>query len=231
PSARNTPPMPPVKPAREPIKARAFATTAHDLAPSLQLRIDPSPAESSEAAQTHDARVRVPWPIPADKLIDFYLGSPWLGAIGNLLADAVSSAKWDLAARDVDTAGQPLDRASDFDKASDENYRRAKAWLSRETIGREGVSELDLPALLRALCVANDQTGNVFTEVLRDQTGREPVQVSHLLPQFVWYEARKDEGSAQLVLRQEDPYRGQVDFVPFGTRKATDKEVREFLHQ
>src|SRR5690606_28755468 len=227
PSARNTPPMPPVKPAREPIKARAFATTAHDLAPSLQLRIDPSPAESSEAAQTHDARVRVPWPIPADKLIDFYLGSPWLGAIGNLLADAVSSAKWDLAARDVDTAGQPLDRASDFDKASDENYRRAKAWLSRETIGREGVSELDLPALLRALCVANDQTGNVFVEVLRDQAGQEPVQVSHLLPQFVWYEARE----AGIVLRQEDPFGKPVDFVPFGTRKASDKETREFLHQ
>src|SRR5690606_25241374 len=147
--------------------------------------------------------------------------------IGNLLADAVSSAKWDLAARDVDTAGQPLDRASDFDKASDENYRRAKAWLSRETIGREGVSELDLPALLRALCVANDQTGNVFTEVLRDQTGSEPVQVSHLLPQFVWYEAR-DSG---IVLRQEDPFGQPVDFVPFGTRAVGEKDRREFLHQ
>lgn len=210
------------------VKARAFATTALDLEPALQLRIDtPLEAEPSEAAQTHDARVRVPWPIPASQLIDFYLASPWLGAIGNLLADAVSSAKWDLAARDVDTLGQPLDRASDFDKASDENYRRAKAWLSRETIGREGVSELDLPALLRALCVANDQTGNIFVEVLRDQTGSEPVQVSHLLPQFVWYEAR----DGAIVLRQEDPFGKPVDFVRFGTRKAGDKATREFLHQ
>jgi len=215
------------KPRAAALKARAFATQALDLEPALQLRIDPSPAESSEAAQTHDARVRVPWPIPASTMIDFYLSSPWLGAVGNLLADAVSSAKWDLTARDVDTAGNPLDRASDFDKAADTNYRRAKAWLSRETIGREGVSELDLSGLLRALCVANDQTGNVFVEVLRDQAGQEPVQVSHLLPQFVWYEAR-DSG---LVLRQEDPFGKPVDFVPFGARGPQDRDVREFLHQ
>lgn len=215
------------KPAPKVVTARAFATNALDLEPQLQLRIDGAPAESSEAAQTHDARVRVPWPIPAKDLIDFYLGSPWLGAIGNLLADAVASADWDLRARDVDTEGNSLDRAGDFDKKADANYNRARSWLLRETVGREGVSELDLPGLLRALCVANDETGNVFAEVLRDQTGREPVQISHLLPQFVWYEAR-DSG---LVLRQEDPFGRPVDFVPFGTRKAGDKDTREFLHQ
>lgn len=212
------------------VKPRAFATRELDLSPSLQLRID-TPVETSEAAETHDARVRVPWPIPAAQLIDFHLGNPWLGAIGNLLADAVAAADWELNARDVDTEGNSLDRGKDFDKAADANYNAAKAWLSRETIGREGVSELDLPALLRAMCVANDQTGNVFVEVLRDQAGREPVVVSHLLPQFVWYEARDDQGGKRLVLRQEDPFGRPTDFVPFGTRKATDKDVREFLHQ
>lgn len=215
--------------AAKPIRARALATRELDLSSTLSLRIDTPPAaEESEAASTHDARVRVPWPIPAAQLIDFHLSNPWLGAIGNLLADAVSSAEWDLVARDVDTSGASLDRAGDFDKASDEVYNRARAWLSRETVGREGVSELDLPGLLRALSVAADQTGNTFVEVLRDQSGREPVVISHLLPQFVWYEARDDK---RLVLRQEDPFGRPTDFVPFGTRQASDKDTREFLHQ
>lgn len=203
-------------------------TSSMDLAPTLALRVEGSqPPEDSQAATTHDPAVQVPWPIPASKLIDFYLSSPWLGAVGNLLADAVASADWDLVAREVDVAGQSLDRADDWDKASDEGYNRARAWLSRETIGREGVSELDLPGLLRALCVAGDQTGNVFVEVLRDRAGREPVQLSHLLPQFVWYRAR----SGELELFQMDPYRGETSFLPFGARKVGQGDVREFLHQ
>lgn len=214
-------------PQPKPLAVRAAATDPLDLAPRLTLRIERAPVEDSEAARTHDARVRVPWPIPASQLIDFYLGSPWLGAIGNLLADAVASAEWDLTARDVDTQGESLDRARAFDKAADENYNRARAWLARETIGREGVSELDLRGLMRALCLAADQTGNVFVEILRDQAGREPMQVSHLLPQFVWYEARGD----RLVLRQEDPFGKPTDFIPFGTRGAGERDAREFLHQ
>lgn len=196
---------------------------------TLELRVEaPTEAEASKAASTHDDAVQVPWPIPASKLIDFYLSNPWLGAIGNLLADAVAAADWDLIARDVDTRGNSLERAANFDKASDEGYNRARAWLSRETIGREGVSELDLPGLLRALSVAADQTGNTFVEVLRDRAGREAAQVSHLLPQFVWYRA---SNTGQLELFQMDPYRGETSFVPFGTRKPGDKDVREYLHQ
>src|SRR5690554_2092954 len=131
-----------------------------DLAQALQLRIDaPTEAEASEAASTHDDAVQVPWPIPASKLIDFYLSNPWLGAVGNLLADAVSAADWDLEAREVDTLGNSLERDKDWDKSTDEGYNRARIWLARETVGRDGVSELDLPGLLRALCVAADQTG------------------------------------------------------------------------
>ena len=217
-------------PAKEPqVLARARTTPGHDLTRTLELRIDAPnlTPERSEAATTHDAAVQVPWPIPASKLIDFYLSSPWLGAVGNLLADTVAAADWDLQAREVDTNGNSLERANDFDKKSDEGYNRARAWLSRETIGRDGVSELDLPGLLRALCVAADQTGNVFVEVLRDKAGREPVQVSHLLPQFVLYRAV----GPQLELYQMDPYRGEVSFLPFGTRKASDKDRREYLHQ
>lgn len=211
----------------KPLAVRVM-TSSMDLAPTLALRVEGSqPPEDSQAATTHDPAVQVPWPIPASKLIDFYLSSPWLGAVGNLLADAVASADWDLVAREVDVAGQSLDRADDWDKASDDGYNRARAWLSRETIGREGVSELDLPGLLRALCVAGDQTGNVFVEVLRDRAGREPVQLSHLLPQFVWYRAR----SGELELFQMDPYRGETSFLPFGTRKVGQPAVREFLHQ
>src|SRR5690554_2488640 len=199
-----------------------------DLAQALQLRIDaPTEAEASEAASTHDDAVQVPWPIPAMTLIDFYLSSPWLGAVGNLLADAVSAADWELDAREVDTMGNSLERGDDWDKSTDEGYNRARAWLSRETIGREGVTDLDLPGLLRALSVASDQTGNTFVEVLRDRAGREPVAVSHLLPQFLWYRAHK----GQLDLFQMDPYRGEFNFVPFGTRKASDKEEREYIHQ
>lgn len=212
------------------LQARAVTAGGHDLTRTLELRIDApdlSP-EKSEAAQTHDAAVMVPWPIPASKLIDFYLGNPWLGAVGNLLADTVAAAEWDLQAREVDTNGQSLDRPADFDKRSDEGYNRARAWLSRETIGREGVSELDLRGLLRALCVVSDQTGNVFVEVLRNAAGTEPVQISHLLPQFLHYWATD---SGELKLYQLDPYRGEFKFVPFGKRKAGETEEREFLHQ
>ncbi len=210
------------------IDVRGETLGSVDLYSALQLRINaPTEAEASEAASTHDDAVQVPWPIPASKLIDFYLGNPWLGAVGNLLADTVAAAEWDLAAREVDTNGNSLERSSDFDKKSDEGYNRARAWLSRETIGRDGVSELDLPGLLRALCVVSDQTGNVFVEVLRDQAGREPAAVSHLLPQFVWYRAH----AGQLNLFQMDPYRGEFNFMPFGSRKASDKDAREFIHQ
>lgn len=212
----------------KPLAVRVLTAGDMTTGRTLELRVDaPAAAEASKAATTHDPVVQVPWPIPASKLIDFYLSSPWLGAVGNLLADAVASADWDLVAREVDVAGQSLDRAADFDKASDEGYNRARAWLSRETIGREGVSELDLPGLLRALCVAGDQTGNVFVEVLRDRAGREPAQVSHLLPQFVWYRAK----SGELELYQLDPFRGETSFLPFGTRTVGQGDVREFLHQ
>lgn len=209
------------------MKLRAATTPGLDLSRTLQLRIDTPSPETSKAAITDDAAVMVPWPMPASSLIDYYLSNPWLGAIGNLLCDAVASADWELVAREVDTDGELLDRGKDWDRETDANYARARTWLSRETIGREGVSELGLPGLLRALTSAYDQTGNVFIEVIRDRAGREPLQMQHLLPQFVRYWAR----NGQLELYQLDPIRGEFSFVPFGERKAGDTEAREYLHQ
>ena len=157
------------------------------------------------------------------KLID-YPSSPWLGAVGNLWRRR--GQRLGPGRARVDVAAEP-DRADDWDKASDDGYNRARAWLSRETIGREGVQRARPPRPAARLCVAGDQTGNVFVEVLRDRAGREPVQLSHLLPQFVWYRAR----SGELELFQMDPYRGETAFVPFGARKVGQGDVREFLHQ
>lgn len=207
------------------------ATAAGAWAPpsTLQLRVDAPDleAEDSKAALTHDDAVQVPWPIPARTMLDFYYGSPWLGAIGNLLADAVAAADWELVARDVDTNGQLIQRTEGWVKEADEDYARARAWLSREIVGREGVSELDLGGLLKAFARAADQTGNVFAEVIRDRGGQAPLQLQNLLPQFIWYEA----SGGQLTLRQLDPIRGWFNFVPFGSRPAGGAEQREYLHQ
>lgn len=207
------------------------AATAGAWAPPslLEFRVDAPnlDAEDSKAARTHDDAVQVPWPISARTLLDFYYGSPWLGAIGNLLADAVAAADWELVVRDVDVNGQLIQRTEDWVKEADEDYAKARAWLSREIVGREGVSELNLPGLLKAFARVADQTGNVFAEVIRDRGGQGPVQLQNLLPQFVWYEA----AAGQLTLRQLDPIRGWFNFVPFGSRGAGVKEQREYLHQ
>lgn len=211
------------------IGSRAVTVGPSTPAELLQLRIDAAPAqqEPSEAARTHDDAVRVPWPIAPELLIDTALSNPWLGAITNLLADAIAGAPWELRAREVDVNGQLITRAPGWTRETDDDYARAHAWLSRENIGRQGVSELDLAGLLKALLVSYDQTGNLFVEVTRDQAAQEPLQLNHLLPQFVWYQAR----AGQLELYQLDPFRGEFSFVPFGSRKAGDKEAREFLHQ
>lgn len=209
------------------LRSRAVTTGQASLDSPLHLRIDALEPESGQAALTNDAAVQVPWPIPASVLIDYYYGSPWLGAIGNLLADAVSGAAWELRARTVDTDGELLERDDDWTPEEDDDYGRARAWLSREIIGREGVSELDLAGFLRACASSYDQTGNLFVEIIRDRAAREPLQLQHMLPQFVRYQAL----DGQLELYQMDPFRGEFSFKPFGTRPAGDTATREYLHQ
>lgn len=191
----------------------------------LELRRDPG-LEQARAADTHDPRVMVPWPLDPLATIYFYLGSPWLSAIGQLLVDAVAGARWQLVAREVNLAGAPITREAGWRREQDQEYARALAWLSRSDVGGDGVSPLDLTGLLRAMCTAYDQNGNIFCEVVRDRAGTQPMRIQHLLPQYVYYRAAE----GRLELHQIDPYRGEYSFVPLGERPAGDTERREYLH-
>jgi phage portal protein BeeE len=206
-----------------PIRAEVVGSAPNDW---LELRIE-EPPEQPRAAVTDDASVMVPWPLDPLKTAYFYLSSPWLSAIGNLLADATASARWELVAREVDTEGNLITRAPGYCREQDEDYARAYAWLSRPDVGGDGVSVLDLPGLLRAMCTAYDQNGNVFVEIVRDRAATRPVRIQHLLPQYVHYRAR----GGQLELYQIDPWRGEYAFVPFGQRARGDQTAREYIHQ
>jgi phage portal protein BeeE len=209
------------------MKVVSETTKPLDLGSILELRLDDMPAENTKAAKTDDAVVMVPWPLEPLKIVQFYLGSPWLGAIGGLLADAVASAAWELVPRETDLAGKLITREQGFRKDQDDDYGHARAWLSREDIGGDGVSQLDLPGLLRAMSAAYDQNSNIFCEIIRDRAGTRPMRIQHLLPQFVHYRAR----DGQLELYQMDPFRGEFSFVPFGTRGKGEPNKREYIHQ
>lgn len=200
-------------------------TTQPLLTRELELRVDqPDDFEASQAAETGDARSEVPWPLSPSEMVDFYYSSPWLGAIGNILGDAVGAAQWDLKARDADLQGKPIASPSSEEEA------RARAWLSREDVGGDGVTTLDIAGLLKASSKTYDVTHNLFLEVVRNRAGTEPMRLVKILPQYVRYYAGQD---GAMYLRQSDPWRGIFDFVPFGTRAAGGDAAkeREYLHQ
>lgn len=183
-------------------------------------------AESSEAAMQGavSAGVMVPWVVQPASLVDFYMKNPWLSAVGNLLADAVSSAEVELNAREYSTLGDRIDGPN-----SEEEYALAMAWLTREDFAREGVSELDFSGFAAAASRFYDTTGNLFAEILRNDEGTGPEKLVMLLPQFVFYELGTPRGT---VLLQIDPYTGkETRFLRFGTRRAGDTDGREFLHE
>ncbi|MES4791950.1 MAG: hypothetical protein C4321_02240, partial [Chloroflexota bacterium] len=143
-----------------------------------------------------------------------------------------------LAAADYDL--EPLTRRPDGTRLGQgagqtphdlRQYDQGMAWLEREDLGQDGLALYSLPELARALAMHLDQTGNAFVEVVRDRGGRAPMRLSVLLPQYVSYVLRREQGIAQPLLYQLDPYWGQQWFVPFGTRRAGDRNAREFLHQ
>jgi len=200
-------------------------TTQPLLARELELRIDqPEDFEASMAAETGDPRSEVPWPLSPSEMVDFYYGSPWLGAIGNSLGDAVGSAQWDLKARDANLEGQPIASPNAQEEAT------ARAWLSREDVGGDGITTLDLPGLLKAASKTYDVTHNLFLEVVRNRAGDKPMRLVKILPQYVRYYA---DQAGTMFLRQADPWRGTFDFVPFGSRPAgaDASGQREYLHQ
>lgn len=197
----------------------------------LKLRVDGLPKlEDSQASETANRGTLVGWPIAPELLIDYWMGNPWLAAIGNLLADAVSSASYELVAREADLEGNLIENRprSTAEKKQDKDYARGMAWLSREDVGGDGVGRLDLKGLMWTMSRVFDQTGNIFAEVVRDRAATRPLRLQHLLPQFLRYQVQKD---GELRLYQQDAYRGEAHYVTFGTRKRGDKDQREFIHQ
>jgi Phage portal protein len=165
------------------------------------------------------------WPLEPTGVIDLYNSSPWLAAIGGVIADAISSAEWDLAPDEYNADGTMLENP---DQAE---YARARAWLSRHDVGMDGVTPLDLAGFLRAAATHLDTTGNVFLEAVRDVAGRNLMQLNVLLPQYLRYESMKvNEVTPMLTLWQLDPFWDEYRFYPFGTRK-TATDPREYLHQ
>jgi phage portal protein BeeE len=202
---------------------------------NLELRLSPDAAtntriEESLASLTAFEAAPIPWPLDPATLIDVWYGSPWLGAVGRLLADALAGAEYDLEPVSRRPDGTRLGRDPGQTPHDERQYDQGMAWLEREDLGQDGLSLYSLPELARTLALHLDQTGNAFVEVVRDRAGRAPMRLSVLLPQYVSYVIRREDGIAKPMLYQLDPYWGQQWFIPFGTRKAGAPE-REFLHQ
>ena len=196
---------------------------------TLELRVED--AEETLSAKAESGATLVPWPLSPSQMIEFWMGNPWLAAIGNVLADAVSGAKPELRAREVDLEGKTVDKSKLTKDDQDEDYGKARAWLLRETFAFEGISSLSLSGFLRSCALKYDQTGNIFCEVLRNKKGDAFSALSVLLPQFVSYQGKSTQkGGKGFELLQVDPYFGEAVFVPFGERGAGN-EKHEFLHQ
>lgn len=200
----------------------------------LEVRVDD--AEEQLAAKAEGSQhTLVPWPLSASEMLSFWSGNPWLAAIGNVLADAVSGATPELRVREVDTEGEFVDKSARKRDASDEDYATGMKWLLKAAFAREGVSDLSLAEFLRSCALKFDQTGNIFCEVLRNKGGDQFSGLSVLLPQFVSYQGKAEgKPGKEFELLQMDPYSGQAVFVPFGERPARGEAAtttREFLHQ
>lgn len=207
------------------------AVGGHD-PPGLELRLSPDAdtnarVEESLASLTAFEATPIPWPLNPATLLDVWYGSPWLGAVGRLLADALAGAEYDLEPVSRRPDGTRLGRDPGQTPHDERQYDHGMAWLEREDLGQDGLSLYSLPELARTLTLHLDQTGNAFVEVVRDRAARGPLRLSVLLPQFVSYAIREKRP----MLYQLDPYAGQQWFVPFGSRRVGDKATREFLHQ
>lgn len=202
----------------------------------LELRLSPDAAtnqriEESLASLTAFDATPIPWPLDPGTLLNVWYGSPWLGAVGRLLADALASARFDLEPVSRRPDGTRLGQEGEQTPHDERQYDQGMAWLEREDIGQDGLSLYSLPELARALALHLDQTGNVFVEVVRDRAGRAPMRLAVLLPQYVSYVLRSAGNTRAPMLYQLDPYYGQQWFVPYGSRRAGPGSEREFLHQ
>lgn len=210
------------------MKTHHTIANSSEAVPRLELRVQGlNDIEPAERASTAPPGTLVPWPLDPEKLIDMYYGNPWLYAVGAVLADAISTARVTLSPREYDENGIELENPDPAE------YARGLAFVMRSDVGLDGITTMDIHALLRAMVLHLDGHGNLFLEAIRNRTGTELRQLGIMLPQFVRYENLTEGSVARkpgLYLYQMDMYRGEHWFAQFGTRK-TAKDAREFLHQ
>jgi len=179
-----------------------------DTAEAVRVRIE---GAEQPAPRGEDAAGYVAPPVPITQLIELWTKSPWLAATGKLIRDAIQAARLRL----VPAVETP-----------DEGQRaRALEWLTRPSVAVDGITEMDLSELLAAMWLHEDQTGNVFLEVLRDAQGR-VAGFALIPPQYVVF-ARDGDG---WVLRMRTPWGDESTFVPFG-RRERGSDMHEFLHR
>jgi phage portal protein BeeE len=210
------------------------ATTSGYVAPlsptlNIDFRAGDELAELPKGSLTAFEGTPIPPPVSMLACIEYRMSNPWLAAVGLILADAISTADFTLEPREFDLAGNALGEKPGQRQVDERQYALGMAWLSRDDMALDGVSNLDFAAFRRAAAQHLDQTGNLFVEVLRDKAANGPRQLSLLLPQYVMYVLAKEDKKERLY--QLDPYRGEAWFVRFGTRAKGQKDSREFLHQ
>jgi len=179
--------------------------------PTLELRVE---AVETPATRTGDeALAIVAAPVRMSELIELWTASPWLAGVGKLIRDAIGGARLTLEAT--------------VDSPDEAQRERALEWLMRPSIAVDGQSELDVHEFLAAAFLHEDQTGNVFVEILRAKNGL-PGGFALIPPQFVWFEF--DRGRRAWQLHMRTPYGDEAVFVPFGKRESGE-ERHEYLHR
>jgi phage portal protein BeeE len=184
-------------------------------------------AEASHQPQTGYTGAPVPWPLNPAGCIEYWYSSPWLSAIGNVLADAVSAAKPELVARSYDVDGREIKKS----RKSDRQYAQGMAWLLSEDFALDGISALDFAGFRKVAALHLDQTGNLFVEVMRNRAANQMARLGLLLPQYLTYALyREGDVAKRTRLYQLDPWQGERFYELFGSRRSGDTASREFLH-
>lgn len=153
------------------------------------------------------------WPIDPSKMINFFISSPWLTAIDNLLTDSIKSADYELV---------PLKKG---DTISDADMQTATDWLDREDFGIDGITELNMLDFIAAGGSSKLKTGNLFNDVMRSVNLKEVRHLSRLAPQYCRYET----SDHKLTLLHQNEYSDLKYLIQFGTRETSEMR-HEFLH-
>jgi capsid portal protein len=159
----------------------------------------------------------IAWHVTPQTAIDVWYQSSTVNAVGNLIADSMKMADFDLKA------------SEDAENPSEEQKKKVTKWLSSLNFGREGVTSLTIQELASADVKYRQQTGNSFYEVIRNKAGTQPVTLSLFMSQYVYIAKNPKRQSFTLV---ESPAIGSYklkEYVPFGSRGRTSR-AHEFIH-